>query len=539
MSDKVKFEPLSQVAKKKKDFLIIILIGSIFSFIFISIGMAIFDTDKKKVFQERAEVENKKDFAIVGEKDYKENWALSVENKLEKNEENLQSFMETVVDENEKSKQELKDILLAMSAKQSENFESFKDSTNASLKRLKNQFEDRFLKQENRMEEIALQKGSGNLVIGSGTDKEIVLGDDFLPPKPVKGGRQPVQNNDNTDNFIDSLTKAPSKKGSQPISNVDEDLIPTKQTAKSKFSIKLVSLDTSANQTEIAKRRADIEKAKEEKEKESNSFHLATGLTQALMITGAYAPAFSSGDTEPLPVLLQAEGNILIANDDRLSVDKCMLIGSAKGNMNSQTADIRLVSISCSLGDGKKIIEGPISGWVIGENGIPGVQGELLHKNGAWLAKTFVAGFLQTFSDALANTGTTQISIGTTGGTNSVPVGQAVTNNASAAAAGGVSKVFGKLGDYYIKMAEQIFPVIEVKGGRTVDILLKGGEDFTVKDFGRMDINSINNRIENEKFEKVSKKEAKAAIAAAESDNNPMPKETASIFTKQKKNIIE
>lgn len=520
MADKqVRFETLGQTAKKKKDIIIVILIGGIISFILISIGLAIFDTDKKKVFEQRKDVENKKDFEIVGERDYKENFALSVENKLQKNEENLQTFMESVVDENKRNKEDIKDMLLAMAEAQGKSIRSLKDSTDAQFKKLKNKFEDRFLRQENRMEEIALQKSNSSYSNGDGGD--VNLNDDLLPSLPGnKRIKPPVKDKSLTDSFLDAITgtdKAPKKEVSEQIQEKGEDS--NQKSEKPKFKIKLVSLDTSANQVDLKERKAQMNRLKEEQEREASSFHLATGLTQALMITGAYAPAFSSGDTEPLPVLLQAEGNIMIANDDRLSVDKCMLIGSAKGNMNSQTADIRLVSISCSLGDGKKIIEGPISGWVIGENGIPGVQGELLHKNGAWLAKTFVAGFLETFSTALSNTGRTQINFGanTNAGIGAqIPVGEAISNNAARAGAGGISQVFGKLGDYYIKMAEQIFPVIEVKGGRTVDILLKGGEDFTVKDFGRMDITSINNRIEDEKFAKISKKQAQQELRDAD-----------------------
>ena len=57
------------------------------------------------------------------------------------------------------------------------------------------------------------------------------------------------------------------------------------------------------------------------------------------MITGAYAPAFQEGDSEPLPVLFEAEGSIIQPNDFLGSIDKCFLLGSAKGNMNSQTAE--------------------------------------------------------------------------------------------------------------------------------------------------------------------------------------------------------
>ena len=63
-------------------------------------------------------------------------------------------------------------------------------------------------------------------------------------------------------------------------------------------------------------------------------------------------------------------------------------------------------------------------------------------------------------------------------------------------------------------MAEQIFPVIEVRGGRTVDLLLMGGEDFSVVENNKLELSSIeafllNKRLkENENKGKIEQKNA-------------------------------
>ena len=252
--------------------------------------------------------------------------------------------------------------------------------------------------------------------------------------------------------------------------------------------------------TNDVKKYALAEKQKElsdikKRMKKKNTYHVMVGLTTGYLVTGVYAPAFSEGKMEPLPVLIQAEGDILIANDDSESLDKCFFLGSAKGNMNSQTADIRLNKISCSLANGTKKIEGSISGWVIGENGIPGVPGQLLHKNGAWLAKTFVAGFLDTFSQTL-------VSYAGAGGSEGSAGNVSIGDSLAGAGAESSSDVFQQIGDYYLQMAAQIFPVIEVKPGRTVDILLKGGDTLTVTDFNSAEIDQIETDIEELRAEK-------------------------------------
>jgi hypothetical protein len=265
-----------------------------------------------------------------------------------------------------------------------------------------------------------------------------------------------------------------------------------------KKSLKVVSVDNSFNKKLIS-----IEKSKKEKmlkmknEKEINelekSFTINTGFSQAFMITGAYAPAFSEGTESPLPVLFEAEGDIIQANQVRASVDKCFLLGSAKGQMNSNTASIKLVTLSCLLQDGEYILEGAVEGWVIGENGKPGVPGELLHKNGALLAKTFVAGFLETFSQSIGGGDTQNFDFsGTDEEVNNASV---LKNNLISSGGQGLATVFGKVGEYYLKMAEQIFPVIEVTGGRTVDIIFKGSSNFSVRENNNLRIDEITDKL--------------------------------------------
>lgn len=499
--NKIQFETLSQKAKKKKDFIIVGLIILILSFLFISLSLAFIGNDEKKTFEKKTvDKTNDQTFDVVKKADIKENWALATENKIEKLKDDLSTFKEDIKVENKNNIEQIKNLIIDSTAQQNKKIEEQNQQTQASIIEMKNNIEQKLMDQQNQIEDINLRSNSDNFNEGSSSknsDEEVVLGKDLLPELDKKTFIEKTKEDKK------NIDEAKLNKPSTPEELKKDELASSPNAEVSaKKTVKIVDLDTSANVESMDKEEKLLSELKELKAKQNDNFHLMTGLSQAYMITGAYAPAFDSGEEEPLPVLLQAEGDILIANDDVQTVDKCMLIGTAKGNMNSQTADIRLVKISCSLAEGTKKIEGDISGWVIGENGIPGLQGELLHKNGAWLSRTFLAGFLETFSSSLGKTDQTAITIGTTGTNSSsatVPVSTAMSDNAKQAAAGGLSTVFGKIGEYYLKMAEQIFPVIEVKGGRTVNILLKGGEDFKVTDFKKLDLAAINEKIEDYK----------------------------------------
>lgn len=493
------FQTLSQKAKKKKDFIIVTLIVGIVGFIFLSLGLAFMNNENKQAFEEKKSIIEDKEFSIVKAHDFKENWAIAMENRTEQQSKRMDSFQEEIRKENQKNIEEIKNLILDSNTMQNQKINDLTESLNNQFQEFRNSVDSRFIDQQNQIEDTNLKINAFDLygAGSSGDNTEVILGEDLLPKYTGDRQKQDILAPQSEQKIDGPLGEAKSPQAAQPASEIEAPKV--EPIVKPKFNLRLVEVDTSANIEQIKREDNLLAELEKLKLKRNNNFHLMTGLTQAYMVTGAYAPVFDSGQEEPLPVLLQAEGDILIANNDTQTIDKCFLIGAAKGNMNSSTADIRLVKISCSLGEGTKKVEGNISGWVIGENGIPGIQGELLHKNGAWLSKTFVAGFLETFSSALGGTDSTEIVIGSNGSNDKVGVGTAVSENAKSAAFGGLSSVFGKLGDYYLKMAENIFPVIEVKGGRTVNILLKGGESFSITDFNKLDLSDINDIIEDEK----------------------------------------
>jgi len=545
----INLDTLDVKAKKKKTVIIVSIFVTLIIVVFISIASTILTLQKKKVYKKRVANKIPQEIKVIQNPEMKEGWAISVENRLSDQAQDIKQIKESL-------KNNKQDIINALREELKKNNEAINKKMDTlsktvtvqmkeSSKKLENQINQ--LKEENRMIKLKLKELESlkNIKLKQNQNNEMIIGKNLLPqlPQPpkakggnnLKGGgltiimpslknKAVLTNKESNQTANAKNTKTSQKKEvlnenklqKENKSNIENKIVkkekPKPKIVNHKKNIKIVSVDTSFNQS-IVNMQSQIEQENKQlreniakKEALQNSFHVSIGFTQAYMITGAYAPTFQNSQANPLPVLLEAEGNILMANDVEGSVDKCFLLGSAKGNINSQTVSIKLVSISCLIDDGKYRIEGPISGWVIGENGMPGIPGEMLHKNGAWIAKTFVAGFLQTFAQAITGGQTQPIVIGTgTTGTNT-NVGQAIAGNTAYAAATGLSTVFGKLGDYYLKMAEQIFPVIEVKPGRTVDIMLLGGENLSVVKNTKMSISNVLKYIESKEEEKQVKK---------------------------------
>jgi hypothetical protein len=520
-------------AKKKKNFIVIIILISVVTILFVSIGSAFLSVDKKKIYEERKEIEAAKDLKVIQNPEFKENWAISIENRMESQEKKTQEVIAELSGKQDRVLDELKQIIREGNEKNQQEVLNLSENFDAKMNSLRSELMEQIQSQEEKTEQLELMLEAQKSAVSPDTG-DIMIGADLLPEMPgdtlpTEDGQdkltiivdgKPVEKKPLTPEEIqkekeEALEKELTDKALEAAEGAEKDLgipevIPEepKEAVNHKKNIQLVDIDTSFNEG-VINAQAEIEKiaaAKEQQEEMPTSYHLSTGLTQAYMITGAYAPAFQEGDSEPLPVLFEAEGEILVPNSHLSSVEKCFLLGSAKGNMNSQTANIKLVSISCLLGDADYRIEGAISGWVIGENGIPGIHGELLHKNGAWLARTFVSGFLETFANAIGGGTGSQIMFDSSQQADT-GTGTAINDNLTAAGAQGVSTVFNKLGEYYLKMAEQIFPVIEVKGGRTVDILLIGGEDLSVVENDNMDIANINDHLSELSLKKESEED--------------------------------
>ena len=109
----------------------------------------------------------------------------------------------------------------------------------------------------------------------------------------------------------------------------------------------------------------------------------------------------------------------------------------------------------------------PVKGYVAGEDGKAGMRGRLVSKQGQILANALLAGVASGIGHAFTQSSTT-LSVSPLGTTSSVDPGKQL----EAGLGTGVGKALDRLAQYYISLAEKVFPVIEVDAGRSVDVVL-------------------------------------------------------------------
>ncbi len=200
------------------------------------------------------------------------------------------------------------------------------------------------------------------------------------------------------------------------------------------------------------------------------STFLPVSFTRGILLGGLDAPTGGQSQSNPHPVLIRLSDNSVLPNQFRGEYRECFVIAAGYGDISSERAYLRTENLSCVRADGATL-EVRIQGSVYGEDGKVGMRGRLVTKQGQMLANALLAGVVSGIGQGLSTANTTYSSspLGTMASTDS---------NADAYRAGlgsGVGKALDRLAQYYIKLAENTFPVIEVDAGRQIDVVITKG----------------------------------------------------------------
>ena len=122
------------------------------------------------------------------------------------------------------------------------------------------------------------------------------------------------------------------------------------------------------------------------------------------------------------------------------------------------------------------IIEKPVEGWLIGEDGRPGIKGDVIDKSSDVTRMAVLNGILGGMANFFQSQATTSIyPVSPISGQANALAGK---DAIKAGAASGVGNALNKLADYAIKRAESMSPVIVVGSGRIIDVVFRKGFDL-------------------------------------------------------------
>lgn len=201
----------------------------------------------------------------------------------------------------------------------------------------------------------------------------------------------------------------------------------------------------------------------------------ATSIMSGVFISGMDAPTAQNARNDPYPALIRIKKEAILPNRFRADIKECGLLAAGFGDLSSERAYFRSEVITCIRSDGAWF-ESPIDAYAVGEDGKAGVRGRLVTKQGQYLAKALTAGFLQAASQLFSVQSIPTINVNRDGNSNSSPYQQVMSSQAmQGAAISGVGGALNRLADFYMKMAGDLFPVIEIDPARSVDFIVQKG----------------------------------------------------------------
>lgn len=197
---------------------------------------------------------------------------------------------------------------------------------------------------------------------------------------------------------------------------------------------------------------------------------LPTGTyVRAVLLNGLDAPTGGNTSQTPHPVLLRIVDVARLPNGVKNNLRDCVITANGYGDVASERAFIRTDRISCVDADGKAI-DTRLQGYISGEDGKTGMRGRMVQKSGAILTNALLAGIGSGIGNAFRSGGIQTTQSPLTGATT-----ETTTDAFKSGVGTGVSKAFDQLASYYIRLAEKVFPIIEIDAGRVVDVVLQQG----------------------------------------------------------------
>ena len=120
------------------------------------------------------------------------------------------------------------------------------------------------------------------------------------------------------------------------------------------------------------------------------------------LLAGVNAPT----DGTPYPVVFKLVGDVNGPDGSALPLGEARLIAAAQGSLVDSRALFRLTSLNVRLPNGQRKVV-PVDGWVVGEDGIRGMEGILIDPIGKVIAGSAMAGGLHGLGQGIADANST------------------------------------------------------------------------------------------------------------------------------------
>jgi conjugal transfer pilus assembly protein TraB len=214
----------------------------------------------------------------------------------------------------------------------------------------------------------------------------------------------------------------------------------------------------------------------EDKKKETTAMYLPPSFMEAILLSGLDAPTSSDAKGNPVPALLKVKTPAFLPNSVRADLKGCYVIADGRGNLATERAELLLVSLSCLDRKGRAVIDQKVKGFVVDQDSKIGLRGRVVAKMGSMIARSMIAGFFGGVGDVVRASATTT-AISPLGATQTI----GAADLAKAGIGSGLANGFKDIEKFYMELAHQTMPVIEVSAAKPVTLVISEGVNLEIK----------------------------------------------------------
>ncbi|MFP3011455.1 MAG: TrbI/VirB10 family protein [Rickettsia sp.] len=177
----------------------------------------------------------------------------------------------------------------------------------------------------------------------------------------------------------------------------------------------------------------------------------------------------ASENATPVVIRLSNRGNL--PKNINVDISKCRIQGSSYGDLSSERVIIRAEKLICIDPKTELVTTSDVIGVVHGDDGMNGIKGKVIATSNRHIKNVFIGSMLSGLASSSKGVeGLTLTSLGAVGTKR-----QGFKDLAGQGLLNGGSNAGEKIADYYLRLAEQMSPVLTVPGGVKVDVIFTKG----------------------------------------------------------------
>jgi conjugal transfer pilus assembly protein TraB len=198
----------------------------------------------------------------------------------------------------------------------------------------------------------------------------------------------------------------------------------------------------------------------------------AGSIISGVLLTGVDAPTGMQSKRDPIPALMRIKHDAILPNRFGTDVKECFVLFGATGDLSTERALLRAETLSCIRHDGG-VIEVVLDAYALGDDGKAGIRGRLVSRNGSLVAKAAFASFAEALSQIFRPVAIQGFN--TSPGQRTDFQAPETSEALEAAGYAGFGGAMRRLSEYFVDLADEIVPFVEVDAARQVEaVVLKG-----------------------------------------------------------------